>query len=112
MFCPFWLMMVSTAMEVLPVCRSPMISSRCPRPMGIIESMALTPVCIGSCTDLRRMMPGALTSILRKSLVSIGPLPSMAIPRALTTRPMRASPTGTWAILPVRLTTSPSRTAS
>ncbi len=38
-------MMVSTAMAVLPVPRSPMISSRCPRPMGIIESMALMPVC-------------------------------------------------------------------
>ena len=31
---PFWLMMVSEAMTVLPVWRSPMISSRWPRPMG------------------------------------------------------------------------------
>jgi hypothetical protein len=35
---------------VLPVLRSPMISSRWPRPMGIIASMALMPVCSGSVT--------------------------------------------------------------
>ena len=37
-------MMMSIATAVLPVCRSPMISSHCPRPMGIIASMALMPV--------------------------------------------------------------------
>ena len=42
------LMMVSNAMVVLPVWRSPMINSRCPRPMGIMASMALIPVCMGS----------------------------------------------------------------
>jgi hypothetical protein len=47
-------MIVSIAMAVLPVWRSPMISSRWPRPIGIMVSMALMPVCIGSCTDLRR----------------------------------------------------------
>ena len=41
---PFWLIIVSTATAVLPIPRSPMISSRCPRPIGIIESMALIPV--------------------------------------------------------------------
>jgi hypothetical protein len=56
-------MIVSIAMAVLPVWRSPMISSRWPRPIGIMASMALMPVCIGSCTDLRAMMPGALISI-------------------------------------------------
>ena len=30
--------------------------------------MALRPVCIGSCTDLRGMMPGALTSTRRRSV--------------------------------------------
>ena len=45
---PFWLMIVSSAMAVLPVWRSPMISSRWPRPIGIIASMALRPVCSGS----------------------------------------------------------------
>src|SRR3981189_3092713 len=41
-------MIVSMAIAVLPVWRSPMISSRWPRPIGIIESMAFRPVCIGS----------------------------------------------------------------
>src|SRR5437764_1459918 len=36
---PRELMMVSSATAVLPVWRSPMMSSRCPRPIGIIESM-------------------------------------------------------------------------
>jgi hypothetical protein len=36
------------AMAVLPVWRSPMISSRWPRPTGIMESIALMPVAIGS----------------------------------------------------------------
>src|SRR5499427_4829064 len=112
MFWPFWLMIASTATAVLPVWRSPMISSRWPRPIGIIESIALMPVCIGSCTDLRAMMPGAFTSILRVSAALIGPLPSIGRPSALTTRPISASPTGTCAILPVRLTWSPSLTSS
>jgi hypothetical protein len=46
-------MIVSIAIVVLPVLRSPMISSRWPRPIGVIESMALMPVCSGSCTGLR-----------------------------------------------------------
>jgi hypothetical protein len=73
-------MIVSIAMAVLPVWRSPMISSRWPRPIGIIESIALMPVCIGSCTDLRAMMPGALISTLRVSVPTIGLPPSMAWP--------------------------------
>ena len=36
-------MMVSTATVVLPVLRSPMSSSRWPRPIGVMESMALMP---------------------------------------------------------------------
>jgi hypothetical protein len=36
---------------------------------GIRASMAFRPVCIGSCTDLRGMMPGALTSTRRRSVV-------------------------------------------
>ena len=55
-------MMVSIAMVVLPVARSPMMSSRWPRPMGIIASMAMMPVCMGWSTDLRGMMPGAIFS--------------------------------------------------
>ena len=44
-----------------------MISSRWPRPIGISASMALRPVDIGSCTDLRGRMPGAFTSTRRRS---------------------------------------------
>src|ERR1043166_534615 len=40
---PFWLMTASSATAVLPVCRSPIISSRCPRPIGTIESIAFRP---------------------------------------------------------------------
>ena len=55
-------MIVSMQMVVLPVERSPMISSRWPRPIGIIASIAMMPVCTGWLTDLRRMMPGAIFS--------------------------------------------------
>src|SRR5919112_1151122 len=48
---PFWLMKASIATADLPVWRSPMISSRWPRPTGTSASMALRPVCIGSLTD-------------------------------------------------------------
>src|SRR6266542_3425670 len=65
-----WLMIVSTATAVFPVWRSPMMSSRCPRPMGVMASM--------DC------------------------------PRGSTTRPRKASPTGTDRIRPVCLTSSPS----
>ena len=51
-----------------------MISSRWPRPIGISASIALRPVAIGSCTDRRGMMPGALTSATRRSAASIGAL--------------------------------------
>ncbi len=50
---PFWLMIVSIAIAVLPVWRSPMISSRWPRPIGIIASIDLIPVCSGSFTVWR-----------------------------------------------------------
>ena len=55
-------MIVSIAIAVLPVWRSPMISSRWPRPIGIIESIAFRPVCIGSLTGWRWTTPGALNS--------------------------------------------------
>ena len=57
---PRWFRIVSIATVVLPVLRSPMISSRWPRPIGVMASMALMPVCIGSCTGLRPTMPGRL----------------------------------------------------
>ena len=59
----FWFRMASVAMEVLPVWRSPMISSRWPRPMGNMESMARMPVCSGVSTLWRSRMPGACFSM-------------------------------------------------
>ena len=56
------LMIVSIAIAVLPVWRSPMISSRWPRPIGIIASIAFSPVCIGCLTGWRWTTPGALNS--------------------------------------------------
>src|SRR5660398_222630 len=50
---PFWLMIVSIARAVLPVWRSPMISSRWPRPIGIRASMALMPVWTGVSTGIK-----------------------------------------------------------
>src|SRR3954467_11865558 len=55
-------MIVSIAIADLPVWRSPMISSRWPRPIGIIASMALMPVSTGSSTGWRWTPPGALNS--------------------------------------------------
>ena len=50
----------------MPVERSPMISSRWPRPIGIIESIALIPVWSGSFTGWRSTTPGALNSSGRR----------------------------------------------
>ncbi len=88
-------MIVSIAIAVFPVWRSPMISSRCPRPIGIIESTALMPVCIGSVTGWRCTTPGALNSAGRVSSVLTSPLPSSGLPSGSTIRPSSASPTGT-----------------
>src|SRR3989304_5372258 len=105
---PFWLMIVSVATAVFPVWRSPMINSRWPRPMGIIAWMAFSPGWSGSFTGCRLTMPGALISTRRKSFVPTGPRPSTGWPRALTTRPIIASPHGTSTMRPVRRTVSPS----
>src|SRR5438045_3494291 len=51
-------MIVSIATAVFPVWRSPMMSSRCPRPTGTIESIDLSPVCTGCDTDFRHTTPG------------------------------------------------------
>ena len=50
--------MVSIAIVVLPVARSPMINSRWPRPIGIMASIAMMPVCTGWLTLRRLMTPG------------------------------------------------------
>ena len=52
-------MMVSTAMAVLPVPRSPMMSSRWPRPSGIMASMTSSPVASGRVTSARSTIAGA-----------------------------------------------------
>ena len=105
---PFWLIIVSIAMAVLPVWRSPMMSSRCPRPMGIMASIALMPVWTGVLTLWRVITPGATRSMARVLSVWIGPLPSIGWPSGLTTRPSSASPTGTCTMRPVLRTCSPS----
>src|SRR5688572_5272827 len=107
---PRWFKIVSIATAVLPVERSPMMSSRWPRPIAVIESMALRPVYIGSFTGCRWMTPGALNSSGRRSVASIGPSPSSGLPRGSTTRPSRPGPTGTLMTSPVRRTGSPSLT--
>src|SRR4030067_989835 len=45
---PRWLMIASSATAVFPVPRSPMISSRWPRPTFVIESIAFMPGVRGS----------------------------------------------------------------
>src|SRR5204863_407723 len=60
-----WLRIVSTRIAVLPVERSPMISSRWPRPTFVSASIALIPVCSGSFTGWRSTTPGALNSSAR-----------------------------------------------
>ena len=105
-------MIVSIATAVLPVWRSPMISSRWPRPIGTIESSDFRPVCTGWLTDWRAITPGATFSITSVILALIGPLPSIGWPSALTTRPISSGPTGTSRMRPVHLTVSPSEMCS
>ena len=87
-------MIVSSAMAVLPVCRSPMISSRWPRPIGIMPSTALMPVCSGSFTGWRWITPSALRSIGRYASVVIGPRPSIGCPSGIHHAPEHLLPDG------------------
>ncbi len=96
------------AMAVLPVLRSPMISSRWPRPIGVMASIDLMPVWSGSSTGWRSAMPGAGDSSGQVRSVATGPCSSIGSPSPLTTRPIRASPTGTRSSSPVAVTVSPS----
>jgi len=61
----FWLVIASKPIVVLPILRSPIISSRCPRPKGINESTTRKPVYKGSTTPSRGIIPGARTSASR-----------------------------------------------
>ena len=99
--------MVSIAMAVLPVCRSPSINSRWPRPMGMSASMTLRPVCSGTVTGARSMMGAAGRSIGRRLLEATGTSPSSGRPSGSMTRPSNPSPTATSITRPVRSTSSP-----
>ena len=70
-------MIVSTKIDVLPVCLSPITNSRCPRPIGISESITFNPVCTGSCTLRRSIIPGAFVSTTENSFALISPSPSI-----------------------------------
>ena len=94
-------------MAVLPVCRSPRINSRWPRPMGMSASMTLRPVWSGTVTGARSMMGAAGRSMGRRSLEATGPLPSSGRPSGSMTRPSNPSPTATSMTRPVRSTSSP-----
>ncbi len=100
-------MMASRAMAVLPVLRSPMISSRWPRPSGIIASMAVMPVSSGRETKSRSMIGGAGRSTGSLRSAAIWAPPSSGRPTESTTRPSSASPTGTRATCPVPETRMP-----
>ena len=104
----FWFRIVSIITAVLPVCLSPIINSLCPLPIGIKLSIALIPVCIGSCTDFLGIIPGALSSALLIFTFLSGPFPSIGFPNPSTTLPKRDSPVGTSTIDWVLFTTSPS----
>ena len=97
---------------VLPVLRSPMMSSRWPRPIGVIASMALMPVCSGSCTGWRPDDAGRLHFDRRVWSSRSGPCRRSGC-RARS-RPGRscASPTGTERMRPVALTVCLPRSSS
>src|SRR5437773_6961478 len=85
-----------------------MISSRWPRPIGTMESIAFSPVCTGCETDFLHTTPGATFSITSVILAGTGPLPSIGCPSEFTTRPRSSGPTGTSRMRLVHLTVSPS----
>ena len=105
-------MIVSTAIEVFPVLRSPMISSRCPRPRANKPSIVRMPVWTGSVTSSRSMIDGAGASIGSCAAASIGGPPSSGRPSGSMTRPSRPGPTGVRITAPVPCTVSPASTAS
>ena len=87
-----------------------MISSRCPRPIGTIASIALMPVCKGTFTGARSCTPYAMRSIGRICVFANAPLPSTGSPSTLITRPTISSDTGMESTAPVLLTNIPSFT--
>ena len=73
LFLPPLNILLDFVQSTYPVCLSPMISSRCPRPMGTRLSTALMPVCMGSFTEIRGMMPGAFRPTLSLALDTMDP---------------------------------------
>ena len=79
--------------------------------LGHIElasQMCIRDSCRGSFTGRRSTTPGARRSMGLNCVLWMGPLSSMGLPNASTTRPIKASPTGTDIMRPVRRTSSPS----
>src|SRR6056297_807590 len=103
---------LASATLVLPVWRSPKISSRCPRPIGNSASIALIPVWSGVLTGARARIGGAGRSIGRRFWARSGSPPSRGSPSGETTRPSSSGPTGTSATRRVRLTRAPAVTRS
>ena len=84
-----------------------MMSSRWPRPIGNIASIARMPVSSGRETLLRSTMPGAGRSSGKYSFASMGPLPSIGAPSGSIMRPRMRLLIGTPAVRRVRSTMSP-----
>ena len=101
-------MIVSIRSAVFPVWRSPMMSWRWPRPIGVIESMALMPVWRGSVTGWRSTTEGAWTSSKRRSVDWIGPFAVDRVAEGVDDPTQHAVPTGTERTVPVCLTGEPS----
>jgi len=59
---PFWLIIVSNAIAVLPVCLSQIISSLCHLPTGTKASIIFKPVCNGWSTHFLVITHGAILS--------------------------------------------------
>jgi len=76
--------------------------------MGTIASIILIPVFKGSFTLCRSITPDAFFSTGRYLFALISPLSSRGCPKAFTTLPIKASPTGTSKMRCVELTLSPS----
>ena len=103
-------MIVSMAIAVLPVERSPMINSRWPRPSANSASITRMPVCTGSVTRARSTIGGAGRSTGSSAAAAIGGPSSSGRPSGSTTRPSRPGPTGTRTTSPVPRTASPAST--
>src|SRR5580658_6180414 len=104
--------MVSIAIVVLPMARSPMINSRWPRPRANRVSTTTRPVWTGSVTRSRSMIAGAARSTGCEDSAGTGPLPSSGRPSGSTIRPSSPGPTGTRTTSPVPRTASPASTPS